>query len=119
METNRAKKAELKFDLRVLPPPTVPVVSWAEARADYKRGPVVTGPDDVAAYFKQYIGGKTKEAFLTLYLDHRNHVLDCVCNQEGTVDHTFSSRRRGFEAKTTSSRNFRECHTFRWPSGRH
>ena len=88
METNRAKKTELKFDLRVLPPPTVPVVSWAEARADYKRGPVVSGPEDVAAYFKQYIGGKTKEAFLTLYLDHRNHVLDCVCNQEGTVDHT-------------------------------
>ena len=88
MKTNRQMKEELKFDLRVLPPPTVPVVSWAEARADYKRGPVVSGPDDVVAYFKQYIGGKRNEAFLTMYLDHRNHVIDVVLNQEGTVDHT-------------------------------
>jgi len=84
----KRKHEALPFDLKVLPPPTVPPVSWAEARADYKRGPTVTSPQDVAAYFKQYIGGKETEAFLTLYLDHRNHILDCVCNQEGTVDHT-------------------------------
>jgi hypothetical protein len=88
MKTNRKKQEELKFELKVLPPPTVPPASWAEARADYKRGPVVSGPDDVVAYFKQYIGGKRNEAFLTMYVDHRNHVLDVVLNQEGTVDHT-------------------------------
>jgi DNA repair protein RadC len=42
----------------------------------------------VICYFKQYIGGKRNEAFMTMYLDHRNHVLDVVLNQEGTVDHT-------------------------------
>ncbi len=40
------------------------------------------------AYFKQYIGGKRNEAFLTMYVDHRNHVLDVVLNQEWNVDHT-------------------------------
>lgn len=84
----KRKYEALEFDLKVLPPPTVPPTSWAEARADYKRGPVITSPQDVAAYFKQYIGGKDVEAFLTMYLDHRNHVLDVVLNQEGTVDHT-------------------------------
>ena len=88
MKENTQKKEELKFELRVLPPPTVPPISWAEARADYKRGPVVSGPEDVICYFKQYIGGKRNEAFMTMYLDHRNHVLDVVLNQEGTVDHT-------------------------------
>ena len=88
MKTNRVQEAELKFDLRVLPPPTVPLVSWAEARANYVRGPVVSSPDSAIAYFSKYIGGKEKEAFLVMYLDHRNHVLDCVCMQEGTVDHT-------------------------------
>ncbi len=88
MKENTKKQEELKFELKVLPPPTVPPVSWAEARADYKRGPVVSGPEDVVAYFKQYIGGKRNEAFLTMYVDHRNHVLDVVLNQEGTVDHT-------------------------------
>ncbi len=81
----KRKNEALTFDLKVLPPPTVPPASWAEARADYKRGPVITSPEDVAAYFKQYIGGKDTEAFLTMYLDHRNHVLDVVLNQEGTV----------------------------------
>jgi hypothetical protein len=35
MKTNRQMKEELKFDLRVLPPPTVPVVSWADY-ADFR-----------------------------------------------------------------------------------
>lgn len=69
-------------------PPTVPPVSWSEARTDYERGPVVTSPDDVVAYFAKYIGGRDKEAFVTMYLDHRNHVLETVLNSEGTVDHT-------------------------------
>jgi len=88
MKTNRVLKEELKFDLRVIPPPTIPVVSWAESRADYQRGPVVSSPENAIAYFQKYIGGKKNEAFLTMYLDHRNHVLDVVLNQEGTVDHT-------------------------------
>lgn len=88
MEVKIAKKEELRFDLRVLPPPTIPLVSWAEARAEYERGPVVASPDTAIQYFSKYIGGKRNEAFLTMYLDHRNHVLDVVLNQEGTVDHT-------------------------------
>ncbi len=86
--SDETKKDRLKFNVKELPPPTVPPVSWAEARADYQRGPVMGSPDEVVAYFKQYIGGKRNEAFVTMYVDHRNHVLDVVLNQEGTVDHT-------------------------------
>ena len=85
MKKNQPQE-ELKFDVRVLPPPTIPLVSWAEARANYQKGPVLGSPAESANYFKQYIGGKKTEAFLTMYLDHRNHVLDVVLNQEGTVD---------------------------------
>jgi hypothetical protein len=35
METNRAKKGELKFELRVIPPPTVPPTTWADY-ADFR-----------------------------------------------------------------------------------
>ena len=85
---NFQKQSELKFEVGALPPPTVPPVSWAEARETYERGPVVGDPQNAAEYFRKYIGGKRNEAFLTMYLDHRNHVLDVVLNQEGTVDHT-------------------------------
>jgi DNA repair protein RadC len=81
-------KKQLELNLDTLPPPTVPVTSWAEARMDYQRGPVIGSPDSAVEYFSKYIGGKKNEAFLTMYLDHRNHVLDVVLNQEGTVDHT-------------------------------
>src|ERR1019366_5210584 len=84
----KTKQTEMKLETMFQIPPTVPPVSWAEARVEYKRGPVVTSPDDATAYFKKYIGGKEREAFLVMFLDHRNHVLDCVCMQEGTVDHT-------------------------------
>jgi DNA repair protein RadC len=82
------KQIELKFEVGILPPPTVPPVSWEEARETYGRGPVVGDPQNAAEYFRKYIGGRAKEAFLTMYLDHRNHVLDVVLNNEGTVDHT-------------------------------
>ncbi|HEY5037771.1 MAG TPA: JAB domain-containing protein [bacterium] len=78
----------MRFNLESFPAPTVPPTSWAEARATYKRGPVVASPEDAVSYFKKFIGGKPNEAFLCMYLDHRNHVLDCVLMQEGTVDHT-------------------------------
>ena len=51
-------------------------------------------PKDAAEYFRNYIGGRDKEAFLTMYLDHRNHVLDVVLNNEETVDHTAVYPRR-------------------------
>ena len=82
------KQTEMKLETMFQIPPTVPPVSWAEARAEYKRGPVISSPDDAIGYFKRYIGGKEKEAFLAMFVDHRNHVLDCVCMQEGTIDHT-------------------------------
>ena len=85
---NFQKQTELKFEVGALPPPTVPPVSWAEARETYERGPVIGDPQNAAEYFRKYIGGTRNEAFLTMYLDHRNHVLDVVLNQEGTVDHT-------------------------------
>ena len=44
-------------------------------------------PSDAADYFKKFIGGKSNEAFLCMYLDHRNHILDVVLEGEGTVDH--------------------------------
>src|ERR1035441_10692530 len=84
----KAKQIEMTLGDMYKIPPTVPTISWAEARADYKRGPALSGPGDAAEYFRKYIGGKSKEAFLTMYVDHRNHVLDVVCSGEGTVDHT-------------------------------
>jgi len=78
----------MRFNLDAFPAPTVPPTSWAEARATYKRGPVVGVPEDAAGYFKRFIGGKSNEAFLCMYLDHRNHILDVVLEGEGTVDHT-------------------------------
>ena len=77
----------LRFNLESLPVPTVPPISWSEARADFKRGPVVSAPADAADYFRRYIGGKPNESFLCMYLDHRNHVLDVVLESEGTIDH--------------------------------
>ena len=84
----KQNKTELSFEGMFQIPPTVPPVSWAEARTDYKRGPAVGSPSEATDYFKKYIGGKETESFLVMYLDHRNHVLDCVCMAEGTVDHT-------------------------------
>ena len=84
----QADQLEMTLERKYWPAPTVPPVTWAEARADYKRGRALASPEDVAAYLMEYIGGKAKEAFLCFYLDHRNHVLDCVLMQEGTVDHT-------------------------------
>jgi DNA repair protein RadC len=84
----KARQEELGFEGMFKIPPTVPPVSWAEARSDYKRGPLVGSPNEATEYFKKYIGGRETEAFLVMFLDHRNHVLDCVCMGEGTVDQT-------------------------------
>ncbi len=82
------KQLVMRFNLDDFPPPTVPPTSWAEANSTYHRGPVVGTPDDAVSYFKKFIGGKPIEAFLCMYLDHRNHILDVVLEGEGTVDHT-------------------------------
>ncbi len=51
----------MKFDVKGVPPPTVPPISWAEARADYKRGPVVSGPEDVVAISSSIsVGSETR-----------------------------------------------------------
>jgi DNA repair protein RadC len=84
----KQKQLEMPMEVMLKIPPTVPPVSWAESRADYERGPVISSPEDVESYFKKYIGGRETEAFVTMYLDHRNHVLETVLNSEGTVDHT-------------------------------
>ena len=81
------EQIEIKFDVNAMPEPTIPVNSWVESRADYHRGPVVCDPQGAVSYFKKYIGGKPREAFLCMYLDHRNHVLDVVLEGEGTIDH--------------------------------
>ena len=87
MKTKQATQIELKFNPETAPPPTMPVLSWAESRAEYKRGPALCSPSESAAYFKKYIGGMEREVFLVMYLDHRNQVLDCVASNYGTVDH--------------------------------
>ncbi len=75
-----------RFNLDHFPAPTVPPVSWAEARAAYHRGPVVADPEQAADYFRKFIGGKSNESFLCMYVDHQQHVLDVVLEGEGTVD---------------------------------
>ena len=54
----------MRFNLDGLPAPTVPPTSWEESRATYQRGPIVATPEEVVSYFKKFIGGKPKEAFL-------------------------------------------------------
>ena len=83
-----ARQLVMRFNLDNFPAPTVPPTSWAAALSTYKRGPVVADPADAAGYFKRFIGGKSNEAFLCMYLDHRNHILDVVLEGEGTIDHT-------------------------------
>jgi len=53
MKTNNVQEIELNFDLRVLPPPTVPLVSWSESRSDYQRGMVVSSPENAIAEFTE------------------------------------------------------------------
>jgi len=87
MRNRKQKQIEMKFNPETAPPPTIPVLSWAEARTEYKRGPALCSPSESSAYFRKYIGGMEKEVFLTMFLDHRNQVLDCVLMNQGTVDH--------------------------------
>jgi DNA repair protein RadC len=88
MAMKRVTSKFLREVIDELPAPTIPPITWAEARADYKRGAKVSGPEDAVRYFQKYVGGKTTESFLCMYLDTRNHVLDVVLESEGTVDHT-------------------------------
>jgi len=54
----------------------------------FKRGRTISSPEDVAVFLKEQIGGRPREVFSTLFLDHRNHLLAFEHLQEGTVDHT-------------------------------
>jgi DNA repair protein RadC len=55
---------------------------------EFKRGRAITAPADVASFLRERIGGKPREVFTVLFLDHRNHLLAFEILQEGTVDHT-------------------------------
>jgi DNA repair protein RadC len=59
------------------------------ARAEpFRRGRVLSGPEEVVSFLKESIGSRPREVFTALYLDHRNHLLAFEHLQEGTVDHT-------------------------------
>jgi DNA repair protein RadC len=55
---------------------------------EFKRGRVLSSPDDVASFLREQIGSKPREVFTVLFRDHRNHLLAFEMLQEGTVDHT-------------------------------
>jgi DNA repair protein RadC len=55
---------------------------------DFKRGRSITSPQDVASFLQEQIGGRPREVFTVIFLDHRNHLLAFEHLQEGTVDHT-------------------------------
>lgn len=57
-------------------------------REEFPRGRTISGPEDVAAFLREQIGGHPREVFTSLFLDHRNHLLAYEKLQEGTVDHT-------------------------------
>lgn len=80
-------QAEYKAGLTMenCPPPEPRPINWKEVR-DTKRGPVITSPDDVKSYLHKYLGGMEKEAFVSIYLDHQNHVQH-IQAENGTVDH--------------------------------
>lgn len=61
---------------------------WRSARKEeVSRGRALGSPSEVALYVREELGDRPREIFLVMYLDHRNHVLDCREVQEGTVDH--------------------------------
>lgn len=61
---------------------------WRLARKEeVARGRLLSSPSDVALYVREELGDRPREVFMVMYLDHRNHVLDCREVQEGTVDH--------------------------------
>ncbi|HVZ80138.1 MAG TPA: DNA repair protein RadC [bacterium] len=55
---------------------------------EFKRGRAITSPQDVASFLQEQIGGRPREVFTIIFLDHRNHLLAFEHLQEGTVDHT-------------------------------
>ena len=57
-------------------------------REEFKRGRVISSPKDVSTFLIEQIGGRPREVFTALFLDHRNHLLAFETLQEGTVDHT-------------------------------
>ena len=71
---------------RKWPSPVQKQITWKEYR-ETRRGEVISSPDDVVDFFNRHMGGMSKEVFVALYLDHRNHALYCDA-QMGTVDHT-------------------------------
>jgi DNA repair protein RadC len=61
---------------------------WRLARKEeVPRGRALASPSEVALYVREELGDRPREIFLVMYLDHRNHVLECREVQEGTVDH--------------------------------
>jgi DNA repair protein RadC len=61
---------------------------WRLARKEeVSRGRLLASPSEVALYVREELGDRPREVFMVMYLDHRNHVLDCREVQEGTVDH--------------------------------
>lgn len=57
-------------------------------KQEFKRGRIISSPQQVATFLKEQIGGRPREVFTALFLDHRNHLLAFEHLQEGTVDHT-------------------------------
>ena len=68
------------------PEPTPRLAKWSGVHPG-QRGPTITSPDDVVSYLKSLLGTMNKEVFVTIYLDHRNHLIYSDY-QQGTVDHT-------------------------------
>ena len=61
---------------------------WRLARKEgIARGRILSSPSEVAMYIREELGDRPREVFMVMYLDHRNHMLDCREVQEGTVDH--------------------------------
>lgn len=74
-------------------------------REEWKRGRVIGSPSEVVSYLREEMGAYSKEAFVVIYLDQRNHLLSCEKVQEGTVDQTVVYPReimkRALELKAT------------------
>jgi DNA repair protein RadC len=61
---------------------------WRSARQEeVPRGRFLASPSEVALFVREELGDRPREVFMVMYLDHRNHILECREVQEGTVDH--------------------------------
>ena len=86
--SKRIKQLEMPIEVMLKIPPTVPRFHGPNQGPIMREGRLLPAQKMSSRILQNTSEAGTTEAFVTMYLDHRNHVLETVLNSEGTVDHT-------------------------------